>query len=502
MAHLALYRKYRSRTFDDLVGQEHVTKTLQNAVESGRIAHAYLFVGPRGTGKTSTARILARSLNCEHGPTAAPCGECSLCIAITAGNGGDVIELDAASESGVDEVRDIIESAKYSPLEGRYKVFVIDEVHDLSSKAFDALLKTIEEPPAHVVFVLATTEVNRVPLTIRSRCQRYEFHRGSLSDIIGRLEFVCKSEGIEFEPAALSAIARMADGGYRDALTLLEQALLASEGKLTYDAVMQQLGMIGEEQTDKMLSAALAGDMGEVLASADEAIRSGKEPRAILEALLLRLSELTHALVEIGGNGDPERHAAAHALATRIGRAELLRFRSELAEAHKEIRDVSLPRLWLELALMKLSGGAPAPNPRQAEPEKPKPKPAPPPRVQTGEGGDIASKWLETVARLGESKPGTGKALQSTFVARVDGKHVYIAFAHRMQLDRVQNNEAGKKLIVKSFHETVGDDSWILRFELDPAAADREAAAVQSVAEGDRLAEIVEQVFEVKPEQI
>ena len=500
MAHLALYRKYRSRTFDDLVGQEHVTKTLQNAVDSGRIAHAYLFVGPRGTGKTSTARILARSLNCEHGPTAAPCGECSLCVAITAGNGGDVIELDAASESGVDEVRDIIESAKYSPLEGRYKVFVIDEVHDLSAKAFDALLKTIEEPPAHVIFVLATTEVNRVPLTIRSRCQRYEFHRGSLSDIIGRLEFVCNSEGIDFEPAALTAIARMADGGYRDALTLLEQAVLASEGKLTYDAVMQQLGMIGEEETDKMLSAALAGDMAEVLSSADEAIRSGKEPRAILEALLIRLSELTHALVEIGGS-DPERRAAAHALATRIGRAELLRFRSELADAHKEIRDVSLPRLWLELALMKLSGGAPAHSARQAEPEKPKPKPTLP-RVQTGENGDIASKWLETVASLGESKPGTGKALQSTFVARVDGKHVYVAFAHRMQLDRVQNNEAGKRLIVKSFHETVGDDSWILRFELDPAAADREASAVQSVVEGDRLAEIVEQVFEVKPEQI
>ncbi|MBA3726536.1 MAG: DNA polymerase III subunit gamma/tau, partial [Armatimonadetes bacterium] len=171
MAHVALYRKYRSQTFDDLVGQDHITKTIQAAITSSRIAHAYLFVGPRGTGKTSSARILARSLNCEHGPTPTPCGVCWLCIAITAGNGGDVIELDAASESGVDEVRDIIESAQYKPMEGRYKVFVIDEVHDLSGKAFDALLKTIEEPPSHVVFILATTELNKVPLTIRSRCQ-------------------------------------------------------------------------------------------------------------------------------------------------------------------------------------------------------------------------------------------------------------------------------------------------------------------------------------------
>ncbi|MGI8924004.1 MAG: DNA polymerase III subunit gamma/tau [Fimbriimonadales bacterium] len=544
MAHVALYRKYRSQTFDDLVGQDHITKTIQAAITSGRIAHAYLFVGPRCTGKTISSRILASSLNFEHGPTPTPCGVCSLCTAITAGNGGDVIELDAASESGVDEVRDIIESAKYKPMEGRYKVFVIDEVHDLSGKAFDALLKTIEEPPTHVVFILATTELNKVPLTIRSRCQRYEFHRGSMRDLVSRLEFVCQSEGIEYEPGALTAIARMADGGYRDSLTLLEQAYLTAEGKITYDGVMRQLGLIDEQQTDRMLGAARAGDVKDLIQAADEAIRLGKEPRSILEALLLRLSELTHTLMGMDDGGDPERHAAAHALAKRIGQSDLLRFRSSLADAHREIRDVSLPRLWLELALLKLVASQPeeinflptSPNLARGTEQTPtksadptdanplltppnlarstgetsalKPEPAPTPQTPPkqngspakGMQGDVATKWKETVAHFMSTKPGTGKALQSTFASRAEGKTLYVAFVHRMQMERVASNVKGQQVIVEGFREVIGDPEWQVRFELDASAAEAENVAVQSAADGEQLVSMVEQVFDVKPE--
>jgi DNA polymerase-3 subunit gamma/tau len=539
LSHLALYRKYRSQSFDDLVGQEHVTRTLRNAVAGSKIAHAYLFVGPRGTGKTSTARILARCLNCENGPTPDPCGECRACLTIQQGSGGDVFEMDAASESGVDDVRDLIESSRYAPLEGRYKVYVIDEVHDLSSKAFDALLKTIEEPPAHVVFILATTEFAKVPATIRSRCQRYEFHRGTVTDLVGRLEYVCQREGIQADPAAIAMIARMADGGYRDALTLLEQAALAADdGVITHESAMRQLGFIDEVAMDALLEAVSTGNAKEVIEAVEETVRRGKEPRSVLEGLLLRLSDLTYVLVRPEDNGgNPEWHAATHSLAARIGEAALFRYRAAIAEAHKEIRDVTLPRLWLELTLLKLAqpqgetaqpqggtiqpqggtprpqGGTPRPQGGTAQPQggmaQPQGGTAQPqggmalnsPETSRGPREaaadvppDVADAWCRTVTELSQKWRGTGKMLEATSAHRVDGNTLFIRFVHASQFSRLNANPAGQTKIADAFRSIIGPD-WNLRFEPE----EKGNGEAGPIAEGDALAEMVESVLDAQP---
>jgi DNA polymerase III subunit gamma/tau len=358
VSHLALYRKYRSQTFGDLIGQDHVVRTLQNGIVQGRVAHAYLFTGPRGTGKTSSARLLAKALCCAEGPTAEPCNACEICRSITEGSCVDVLEMDAASESGVDDIRQsIVEVAEYQPMMCRYKVFIIDEVHDLSAKAFDALLKTIEEPPAHVVFILATTEYNKVPPTIRSRCQKYEFHRATLQDLVRRLEQVAAAEGVEAEPAALSALARMADGGYRDALTLLEQAMITAEGPVTLQHVYDQLGLIGEETVDALLVALREVDVAGAIELLAETARLGRDPRAVLESMLYRISDLTRVSygLDVGPTLDSARDSAMHEIAARLGRDTLLKLRSAIAEVHRSIREISLPRLWLESELIRIS---------------------------------------------------------------------------------------------------------------------------------------------------
>ena len=259
MSYTALYRKFRPREFEDVKGQDHIVTTLKNQIRTDRIGHAYLFTGTRGTGKTTVAKIFARAVNCEHPVDGSPCGECESCRRIAEGTSMNVIEIDAASNNGVSNIRDIIEEVAYAPTEGKYKVYIIDEVHMLSIGAFNALLKTLEEPPAYVIFILATTEVHKIPITILSRCQRYDFHRISIDTIAARLRELMDQEQVDVEERALRYIAKAADGSMRDALSLLDQCIAFYLGQtLTYDNVLSVLGAVDTEVFGRLLNCLMA----------------------------------------------------------------------------------------------------------------------------------------------------------------------------------------------------------------------------------------------------
>ena len=284
MAYVALYRKWRPQGFDSLVGQEAVRIALTNALETGRIAHAYLFAGPRGTGKTSTAKILAKAVNCEHGPTPNPCNKCQNCVRINDGTSMDVFEIDAASNRGIDEIRDLREKVAFAPVNGRYKVYIIDEVHMLTTEAFNALLKTLEEPPPHVIFILATTEPHKIPATIHSRCQRFDFKRVTDSDIVKRLREVADGSGIAADDDALQLIAVQADGGMRDALSLLDQCGVMAE-RVSAETVRSVLGIVGREALRELVKAVGEGNVPKALELLEALLAGGKDVKQIITEL-------------------------------------------------------------------------------------------------------------------------------------------------------------------------------------------------------------------------
>lgn len=511
MGYVSLYRKYRSQSFTDLIGQEHVIRTLRNAIASGRIAHSYLFTGPRGTGKTSTARLLAKALCCENGPSADFDVESPICRSITDGSCVDVIEMDAASESSVDAVREkIVEAVEYRPMMCRFKIFIIDEVHDLSGKAFDALLKTIEEPPDHIIFILATTEYNKVPPTIRSRCQRYEFHRASMSDLVERLQFVLSAEGVEAEPAAVTAIARMADGGYRDALTLLEQAMLTTSGVLTVQHVYDQLGLVSDESVDALLMAVKSADVKGVLVSLQEISRLGRDPRAIVESMLYRLADLTRAAYEVDSGTDVARDASLHETATRLGVDHALRMRGELAEILSEIRDITLPRLWLESELVRMAIGEPvvATVPARAqEPVRPseptrttRPEPV---RTEQARATEAArpmetisgDSWDAILADIkAESRVLHGK-LGDSIIASDDGTVLTIAVPMKVNHGWLIERPKAIEVVAAAVRNRKGDH-YRVEVILGKSETVRSApSAVELPLEGDRLVQRARELF-------
>ncbi|MFJ7700874.1 DNA polymerase III subunit gamma/tau [Lysinibacillus fusiformis] len=364
MTYQAFYRVYRPQSFREMSGQAHVKRTLQNALLANKTTHAYLFSGPRGTGKTSTAKIFAKALNCEHAPAKEPCNECATCISITDGSHPDVIEFDAASNSRVEEIRDIIEKVRFAPASSRYKVYIIDEVHMLSTSAFNALLKTLEEPPPHAVFILATTEPHKLPATIISRCQRFDFKRLSTNDIIERMKVVLEDIELPYEEQGLKVIAQSAAGGMRDALSLLDQVVSFSGEKLKLEDTLLVTGSISQDVFYDLAEALKANDVAQMLALLEQLIADGKDPLRLSEDLItffrdLLLLQTSDDLAELLELVSPEERvlSLAHEFAPNM----LYGYIDILAKTQQEMRFSHHTKIYLETALLKMvqfSGGS------------------------------------------------------------------------------------------------------------------------------------------------
>ena len=359
MSYTALYRKFRPAEFEDVKGQDHIITTLQNQIKANRIGHAYLFCGTRGTGKTTVAKIFAKAVNCEHPVNGSPCGECAMCRSIAAGTSMNVIEIDAASNNGVDNIREIREEVTYRPTEGRYKVYIIDEVHMLSMGAFNALLKTLEEPPEYVIFILATTEVHKIPITILSRCQHYDFKRISIETITDRMRELMDTEKVEVEDKALRYIAKAADGSMRDALSLLDQCIAFYLGqKLTYDDVLEVLGAVDTDVFSKLLRKTISRDVAGVLDIVEELVMQGRELTQLAadftwylrNLLLVKTSDNIEDVLDVS----TENMAQLKEEAQMIEPDMLFRYIRIFSELSNQLKYATQKRVMLEVALIKL----------------------------------------------------------------------------------------------------------------------------------------------------
>lgn len=424
MSHIALYRAWRPQTFDSMVGQQHIVQTLQNAIREQRISHAYLFNGPRGTGKTTAAKVMAKAINCEQGPAVEPCNTCIACRGISAGTVMDVVEIDAASNRGIDEIRDIRDKVRYAPSEVRYKVYIIDEVHMLTAEAFNALLKTLEEPPGHVVFILATTEPHKLPATIISRCQRFDFRQVSLEQQSLRLRQICDEEGIRAEDEALTYIARLSDGGMRDAISLLEQASAFTGGSITLEGAIDVTGGMASEHFAQLAEAIQARDVGAVIPIVERLMQAGKSADKCMENLIYYFRDLLLLQLAPDSAALTERIVDAgrfQAMAEGFPRERLFMMVDTLNQYQVEMRHAAQPQTIFEVALMKIctmDGGAPA-GQRESAAQRPAEAAAAPNEREARLAAriDELERKLEQLLRTGVAAGGGEGAAQAASAA-------------------------------------------------------------------------------------
>jgi DNA polymerase-3 subunit gamma/tau len=481
----ALYRKYRPQDFDEVVGQEAVVRTLRNAIERDQIRQAYLFAGPRGTGKTSLARILAKCLNCEQGPTATPDKSCNSCRTIAAGTSLDVIEMDAASQRGIDDIREIREHVILQPVEGRHKVYILDEAHQLTDAAFNALLKLIEEPPPHLVFVFCTTELSKMLSTVRSRCQTFLFARPRLADLTKLLRRVADGEEIDAPDAALSLIARSARGSFRDAVSTLDQLSAATDGQITVQAVLQLLGAVEEEALFRICDLVVDRDTAGLLNFIEELAEQGQDLGRLVTDLLehLRHLMLVQHLGEVPDSipATPEARERLQAQANQLGEADVVRLIDLLALAVDDVRQGGDPRLPLELALVKvtrpgadlsrqslsfrleqLETKAGAPTPRAPEPVAPPPAATEPtdsaeakPKLELNE---IQTAWKQAILpAIGERSIPTASVLNEARPVELAGERLVIEFPPAASFHRnLAEEPKNASLLAEVLYEVTG----------------------------------------------
>jgi DNA polymerase-3 subunit gamma/tau len=495
MAYVSLYRKYRPQTFAEILGQSHVSKTLANAVDEGRVAHAYLFTGPRGTGKTSTARILAKALNCEKGPTSNPCGKCESCRAIAAGSSLDVIEMDAASHSKVEETREILTGVPLATAGGRRKVYVIDEVHMLTTQSFNTLLKTLEEPPGHVVFVLATTEAHKVLPTIVSRTQRFDFRRVPVDAIETHLAEVAKNEGVDIEPEALGVIARHADGSVRDALSALDQ-LSSLGGAVSGEDAERLLGERRAEALYELFDAIAVGDVGSVFRVVNSLVSGGADSRQLAlsalgharSLLFLTTSPESESLLDVAADDLPQLQSQAE----RFTPAALLRALDLVAKAITEMRNAPNHRLLLEVALVRaaapdtdpsaggllarlerlerrigIEGDAlPPPEPAPAPPRRPAaraPKTEEPPQSEPRRPADtthvglnhVRDAWGATLKEVNKRSKRVGAFLNPSSPIEYSGDALVVEVQSQFHRDAM-GEDRNRAVLVDALHSALG----------------------------------------------
>jgi DNA polymerase III subunit gamma/tau len=493
-----LARKYRPQKFSELIGQEAMVQTLGNAIKRNRIAHAFLMTGVRGVGKTSTARLMAKALNCENGPTIDPCGACEPCTAIAEGRHIDVIEMDAASNTGVDDVREIIEAVRYAAVTARYKVYIIDEVHMLSKNAFNALLKTLEEPPPHVKFLFATTEVQKVPVTVLSRCQRFDLRRISADMLAQHFAAILKAEGVDAEDEAIALVARAAEGSARDGLSILDQAIahadLDGEGQVSADQVRAMLGLSDRGAVRALFAFILAGDAPAALAALREQIDLGVDPAAVLKGLL----EACHAttLVKVGAAVDPaqsaEERGAYSDWAVSLSFALLHRLWQMLLKGHDEVARAHDPLETADMAILRLIHASQLPDPADL--------------ARKLEGGAIIT--AAQASQGGSSAPSpAGPASYEALVAALEkgGKHV-LSDQLRREFGLVRFEPpllVIRPLKLLAVIRDMFGPNWLLEIGHDgaaPSLAEQDAAREQEARAAILATPLVKAAFEAFPE--